>query len=464
MRITFVGHQTWAIDTGPSLILVDPLLKTVFGAFGHGKNAIYPFRKVSIDKKIDAVFLSHEHADHFCIESLNTLSRETKIYTGRLMPDSIDHAIKLLGFELVKFDDKSTFNINGIDITCFHAHSSTPYWENRVYQFLFQSGGSTFYLPVDSAISEEFINYIGETSLFLDLVAISNNAQVTGIGTRAAFDNASQSDDIAAKKNGLYGLSVYASLLRDYLSDVECIGHISICGGGIIKGLSEVKNHPLINHNEIANGITLTNQYLTAPLPGFTYVLSEGEISLVENCEWIELLSSADVQGFLGAINCEKHFFPLSQCDTEMNNLLKLQLDEYVEDILTAFSSSSWGDSLLKNAIENKYAPIFRIEVIGKTNFIYQMNIASGEYLSAMMSPIQASSVHSCLKIHLSDIFELMNRNIEIWDLTGQHVEVSYPSNSINLIIPFLYGYLSEHFNQVAYREIVTKAVKGIVQ
>jgi hypothetical protein len=80
--VTFVGHQGWAFRSDKACILVDPLLCEEFGHAQVLDYRVYPPRQLSYDQfpRVDAVFLSHEHDDHFDIPSLALLDRKIPIF------------------------------------------------------------------------------------------------------------------------------------------------------------------------------------------------------------------------------------------------------------------------------------------------------------------------------------------------------------------------------------------------
>jgi hypothetical protein len=80
--VTFVGHQGWVFRSKTACILVDPLLCEEFGHSQALDYRMYPPRQLQLERfpKVDAVFLSHEHDDHFDIPSLALLDRKIPIF------------------------------------------------------------------------------------------------------------------------------------------------------------------------------------------------------------------------------------------------------------------------------------------------------------------------------------------------------------------------------------------------
>lgn len=96
---TFVGHQGWSVATQSTHVLVDPLLTE---GFGHGGDVgrVYPPRALDLAAwpPVDAVFLTHEHDDHFDIPSLQRLGRRIPIFLSGRSSDAARAVLADLGF------------------------------------------------------------------------------------------------------------------------------------------------------------------------------------------------------------------------------------------------------------------------------------------------------------------------------------------------------------------------------
>src|ERR1044072_1872139 len=118
MKATFLGHQTWLLSSGDHHILVDPLLMETFGSSENSFCAIYPLRKIDFEKlpSISAVFLSHEHPDHVCLETLAKLGNEVPIYVGPLMLNTVREALEILKLDVREFLPNKELNFGGLSI------------------------------------------------------------------------------------------------------------------------------------------------------------------------------------------------------------------------------------------------------------------------------------------------------------------------------------------------------------
>jgi L-ascorbate metabolism protein UlaG (beta-lactamase superfamily) len=78
-RITFVGHATVLLELGGVRLLTDPVLRP---GFAHIKRHAAP-PAADVTERIDAVLLSHLHADHVDLPSLRGFAREVRLVVPR---------------------------------------------------------------------------------------------------------------------------------------------------------------------------------------------------------------------------------------------------------------------------------------------------------------------------------------------------------------------------------------------
>jgi hypothetical protein len=80
IRVSRILHAGYLLEAKHTRILMDPIFENPFSV------NCYAFPDCDFDlvkikaQKVDAVFISHVHEDHFSLKSLNLISRETSIY------------------------------------------------------------------------------------------------------------------------------------------------------------------------------------------------------------------------------------------------------------------------------------------------------------------------------------------------------------------------------------------------
>lgn len=100
VKISRILHAGYIFECGHTQIAFDPILKNPFSqncyAFPNVEFVVEKIKKL----KFTAVFISHYHDDHCCIESLNLLDRETPIYMF-CVHEEMFSLIRQLGFKYV---------------------------------------------------------------------------------------------------------------------------------------------------------------------------------------------------------------------------------------------------------------------------------------------------------------------------------------------------------------------------
>jgi UDP-MurNAc hydroxylase len=127
MRVTYIGHAGLLIEAGGVTILCDQWVSR-HGAFDAGW---YPLPANSHlaagirSRKIDYLYVSHEHSDHFDEEFLATLPKDITLITPRYPFKPWHDQVKALGFPNTQFF--RTFEerelASGVGVTIVHAPS-----------------------------------------------------------------------------------------------------------------------------------------------------------------------------------------------------------------------------------------------------------------------------------------------------------------------------------------------------
>jgi L-ascorbate metabolism protein UlaG (beta-lactamase superfamily) len=102
--VTFVGHQGWLFASDRARVLFDGLLVEPFGHKGL-VGRVFPPRALDVARfpALDAVFVSHEHEDHFNVPSLNRLERAVPLYLSARSSTAARAIVAEMGFTRVAF-------------------------------------------------------------------------------------------------------------------------------------------------------------------------------------------------------------------------------------------------------------------------------------------------------------------------------------------------------------------------
>lgn len=114
---TYLGHQGWLVQGGRSRVLVDPLLTDEYSPGFEAE--IHPPRVFDVRRfpAIDAVVLSHEHADHVNLPSLAMIARDVPIVLPARSARAVRDAIARLGFRVLAARAGDAFAIGELEVT-----------------------------------------------------------------------------------------------------------------------------------------------------------------------------------------------------------------------------------------------------------------------------------------------------------------------------------------------------------
>lgn len=107
MQISFIGHASILIESRGVRILSDPWWRgPCFGAQWWNYPAPY---LAPAEQRIDYIYISHGHHDHFHPGTLKTLSRDAKVLISKNI--DIGDPIRELGFEVVAIGDDEEYSL-----------------------------------------------------------------------------------------------------------------------------------------------------------------------------------------------------------------------------------------------------------------------------------------------------------------------------------------------------------------
>src|ERR1700716_4424817 len=78
LRVTYIGHATLLIEVGGKRLLTDPNFDSALGKFLPRVSA--PGIAIDALPKLDAILLTHAHADHLSFDSLDALPDDIPLF------------------------------------------------------------------------------------------------------------------------------------------------------------------------------------------------------------------------------------------------------------------------------------------------------------------------------------------------------------------------------------------------
>ena len=154
MRITYIGHATLLLELGGATILTDPNFDPKLGRILPRVSA----PGIALDElpRLDALLLTHAHADHLSFDSLERLSRRIPLFA----PPVVAKWLRRLGFDhAIDLGPGESAHLKDLTI---HAAAAT-HRGNRYGYDRWRSDANMYLLEAD-----ETIFFAGDTALVED--------------------------------------------------------------------------------------------------------------------------------------------------------------------------------------------------------------------------------------------------------------------------------------------------------
>jgi hypothetical protein len=192
LRATFLGWQSWLIETRAARILVDPVLVDEVGRGAPSTRQsflFYPPRVLRPDSfpAVDAVFVTHEHEDHFNIPTLARLDKTIPTFLSYRSSIAARDALDELGLARAPWHPGAAVRVGDLEVLAFSAdHMATDVsdeWDTLGYLVRQSEGAGGFFtsvdLPVTAAMKEAVENERPQTLVF--------DAMTVGISPLGSF-------------------------------------------------------------------------------------------------------------------------------------------------------------------------------------------------------------------------------------------------------------------------------------
>lgn len=162
MHITYVGHATILLELSGVRVLTDPNFDPTLGRFLPRVSP--PGVAIEALPKLDAMLLTHAHADHLSFASLDALPRDIPLYA----PPSVATWLRRLGYShAVPVAPGESVRIGGVDVTAALAqHAGARYavdrWRRAANMYLLETPKISTFFAGDTALTSQSHHLVHE--------------------------------------------------------------------------------------------------------------------------------------------------------------------------------------------------------------------------------------------------------------------------------------------------------------
>ena len=486
MRTIFIGHQTWLVEHKGTRILIDPLLCEDFGLVDENRIKIYPPRTVDATalSDVDQIFLSHEHSDHFDIQSLNQLPRSARFVVGAIIVEPVKQCIRDLGFTLIQVKDNEPMRVGDLILRFYPADPKTAFWESRVTQVHIEEAEqpvSGIFIAVDALVSEAFKTDIIEGRLAAPkLVIVSNNSRVSPPGAFQSLENWGKNASDSNRKVGPLGIGVLSAVLTSYMDDFPVQPeNIALCGGGFIKRLGAFAAFPFSDQptlSRLANRLSL-DTHIVGLLPGEAFALTpdpgpqavidwvqvdkvQHNLLIEELDQFIEARKTVEVVASVrpDVQDAEAYIELLRRAQAELQRLAK-SLMLFITGRKVLAMSHHKGRKLGPKRIVFSFVS----HALGRQDS-YALNLISGQFEAEVHNQLESLVAHyTCgVCLPLVDFIGMAEGELQVWDIVGVSVQSWFEGGIFDGLIPFFYSYYGENGSPELLAKIIRRSMRNL--
>ena len=176
LRVTYIGHATLLIEVEGSRILTDPNFDPALGKFLSRVSA--PGIALTALPKLDAILLTHAHADHLSFDSLDALPKDIPLYA----PPAVARWLVKQGYRhALPIGPGDSVNVNGVTIRAASAtYRGSRYgvdrWRSATNMYLLGTNNVSCFFAGDTALASDTThlveNHLVPSGRILDLALL----------------------------------------------------------------------------------------------------------------------------------------------------------------------------------------------------------------------------------------------------------------------------------------------------
>jgi L-ascorbate metabolism protein UlaG (beta-lactamase superfamily) len=155
MRITYIGHATLLIEVAGVRVLTDPNFDSTLGGFLP--RVAPPGVPIEQLPQLDALLLTHAHADHLSFDSLNRLPRDVPLFA----PPAVERWLRKRGYaNATPLAPSDAAQVGGVTVHAAAAkHIGSRYavdrWRSAANMYLLDAGDVACFFAGDTALTPD---------------------------------------------------------------------------------------------------------------------------------------------------------------------------------------------------------------------------------------------------------------------------------------------------------------------
>jgi L-ascorbate metabolism protein UlaG (beta-lactamase superfamily) len=155
LRVTYIGHATLLIEIGGKRLLTDPNFDPALGKFLPRVSA--PGIALEALPKLDAILLTHAHADHLSFDSLDALPDDIPLFAPPpiarwLGKQGYNHAVAIAPGDTVDIDD---IKICAASATHKGSRYGVDRWRSAANMYLVETNKTSVFFAGDTALTSD---------------------------------------------------------------------------------------------------------------------------------------------------------------------------------------------------------------------------------------------------------------------------------------------------------------------
>lgn len=178
MKVTYIGHAAMMVETRGVRILMDPWLNdpTYHGTWFHYPPLVHGPRDLP---KLDYIYISHEHPDHFDPPTLRELDRSTPILIANFKRKGFRDRIAALGFKDIReidFGKRESLNGHGVTVRLIPPDRA---WDDSA--ILLSDGSLNLFNANDCHLADDTLERLGnEVPIDIAFLTFTGASQYPG--------------------------------------------------------------------------------------------------------------------------------------------------------------------------------------------------------------------------------------------------------------------------------------------